>query len=355
MSRVSMTLAVTLLVSAAAHLARADLYISDGGRIGRYSNSGTLINADFITLDGLTGIAFGPDGNLYAATQNPGSIYRYNPNTGAQVDSGPFVFYEGTAPTPDPHDVSGPEGLHFGPDGNLYVADVTLSNVHVYSSTGASLGALKSPSPSDPGGPVLSQPIAIAFDPQGRMDVANAQGVTRYNPAIGNFTALIPAVSSPPHPLNVAQDVTVDGNGHIYVADSSGTSSGVVRYNSDGSFDQLIADFSHTSVLPAGDFNPQGLTIGPDGNLYVSVYNFDFGVGEVLRYTPTGTFIDSFIDVPANFGDPTTLTSSASFLAFSPAVPEPSSFILLLAGSGGVCSLYRRKKRLLRCPRRPMC
>jgi glucose/arabinose dehydrogenase len=342
--------ALALLVCAAVQVARADLYISDGGRVGRYSNSGALINADFITLDSLTGIAFGPNGNLYAATQNPGSIYQYNPNTGAQVGSGPFVFYEGTPPTPDPHDVNGPEGLHFGPDGNLYVADVTVSNLHLYSSTGASLGALTSPSPSDPGGPVLSQPTAVAFDPQGRMDVANAQGVTRYDPGTGKFTNLIPAVSSPPHPLNVAQDVTVDSNGYIYIVDSSGASSGVVRYNSDGSFDRLIADFAHTSVLPAGNFNPQGLTIGPDGNLYVSVQNLDFSVGEVLRYTPTGTFIDSLVGA-GDFSDPTTLTSSASFLAFSPAVPEPSSFILLLTGLAGAYFLYGHRK-FVRCARR---
>ena len=95
-------------------------------------------------------------------------------------------------------------------------------------------------------------------------------------------------------------------------------------------------------MLPAGNFSPQGLTIGPDGNLYVSVQNFDFSVGEVLRYTPTGTFIDSFIGA-GDFSDPTTLTSSASFLAFSP-VPEPSSFILLLAGLAGVYFLDGRKK-----------
>ena len=83
----------------------------------------------------------------------------------------------------------------------------------------------------------------------------------------------------------------------------------MLRYNADGSFDRLIADFTHTSVLPAGDFSPQGLTIGPDGNLYVSVQNFDLSVGEVLRYTLTGTFIDSFIGA-GDFSDPTTLTSS---------------------------------------------
>ncbi len=58
--------------------------------------------------------------------------------TGVQI-GGPFVTFNGQN---DGHDVQGPEGMAFAPNGNLYIADVTESNVHIYDTAGNSVGAL---------------------------------------------------------------------------------------------------------------------------------------------------------------------------------------------------------------------
>jgi hypothetical protein len=69
------------------------------------------------------GVVFGPDGNLYATvfdTSNPaaGSVLKIDVGTGAEAVFASAGGSEGGAAVPDLHR---PEGLTFGPDGQLYV------------------------------------------------------------------------------------------------------------------------------------------------------------------------------------------------------------------------------------------
>ena len=70
-------------------------------------------------------IAFGPDGNLYVGYYNgPGgsaSIVEYNGRTGSHVRT--FVAAGATSLLQEP------EGLTFGPNGDLYVADASSSHI----------------------------------------------------------------------------------------------------------------------------------------------------------------------------------------------------------------------------------
>ena len=55
--------------------------------------------------------------------------------------------------------------MAFAPNGNLYIADVTESNVHIYDTAGNSVGAL--------GSAEMSQPTDVAFDASGNLYVVN--------------------------------------------------------------------------------------------------------------------------------------------------------------------------------------
>ena len=71
-------------------------------------------------------MAFGPQGDLYVSSRNTFSVLRYNGATGAFIDE--FVQFGSGG-------LSGPNGLTFGPDLDLYVAsgfsnEVLLLCVH---------------------------------------------------------------------------------------------------------------------------------------------------------------------------------------------------------------------------------
>ncbi len=66
------------------------------------------------------GIAFGPDGNLYVAETLSGNIYRYFCQRG-RVSSGRQTFGN-VIEHFNPAELKGPDGMKFGADGNLYVA-----------------------------------------------------------------------------------------------------------------------------------------------------------------------------------------------------------------------------------------
>jgi PEP-CTERM motif-containing protein len=294
---------------------RADFFVTDGGGVSRYNTTTNTLQTDFIPLVDASGLTFGSDGFLYVATTNPGlapglgSVFRYDPGTGAQI-GGPLVVYNGQPPTPDPRDVIIPAAMRFAPDGRLFIGDTGISNVHIYGDTGTSLGSLSDPN--------MTQPIGLTFDTSGRMYVTAAGVVLRYDFNTSAFTNFANAVN----PI----DIVVGTDGEVYVLDAS---SGVLAYNSSGVLDRTVVDFSSTF------FSPKALTLGLDGELYVSVndLNNPSPQGEVLRYKTDGTADGVFV---------TGLSDDGGFIAFSP-VPEPSTWALLAFGALSVLGLVRAR------------
>lgn len=155
-----------------------DLYITraesntDRGYVYRYDGqSGDLIGRFTMGLQRISGIAFGPDGDLFATDHYDDVVYRYDGQTGARI--GVFASSQ----------MHQPEGLAFGPDGNLYVADVGAEAILRFDgTTGDFIDAVDT-------GSQLQHVWDIAFDPDGLLyaSVTSTSSILRYDPADDSY------------------------------------------------------------------------------------------------------------------------------------------------------------------------
>ena len=132
------------------------LYLTDSGILIEDWAPGGRIRDDYMTarLDGrvyrieldteritlldrglrfTNGIAFGPDGNLYANESVTGMVYRYELENGVNTDvRQPF----GNVNDPEVPGYKGPDGMAFAADGRLYVTVYGQQNITVLSGEG---------------------------------------------------------------------------------------------------------------------------------------------------------------------------------------------------------------------------
>ena len=296
-----------LAVACCAH-AEPLLFVGDGGSFSLRTfdaTTGAPLNNDTAggSLGFPSGIAFGPDGNVYVADMSNGLVDRFSGSNGAFI--GDFV-------APGSGLVS-PSGIAFGGDGNLYVADYGSggqSFIDVFNgTTGAFVQQLVAPGAGAPNGG-LDDPNGIAFGPDGLYVSDQGNGVDVFDPTTGTFiTVLVP--TGGPGNLADPSGLVFGPNGNLFVTDET---NGVVdQFN--GVTGAFVGIFGDTSSL----VQPIDLAFGPDGNLYVTDAN---GV-EAFNGT-TGASLGTFI--PA---DGTNL-DNAQYLAFS--TPEPSTIVLFVGG-----------------------
>jgi sugar lactone lactonase YvrE len=108
-----------------------------------------------------------------------------------------------------------------------------------------------------------------------------SDNVVRYNALTGAFMdEFVPASSGG---LNAPEGLAIGPDGNLYVA--SANTHSIKRY--DGGTGAYMGDFATDNGLNY----PRGIAFGPDGNLYVSSSN-----DKVLRFNgTTGAFIDEFV------------------------------------------------------------
>ncbi|MCA9049798.1 MAG: DUF2341 domain-containing protein, partial [Planctomycetaceae bacterium] len=255
------------------------LFGFDGVTGATTSSEAALVNPVSVTP--------GPDGLLYVTEVSSHDIDRYDPATGAYLDT--FV-YGGSG------GLNQPSRVAFGPDGNLYVTSMGTNQVLRYSgANGRFLGAFVY---AGAGG--LNQPDGITFGPDGNLYVSSyANGTIRKfdgttGVALGTFATLGTATYS---------DLSFGPDGHLY---ASSTTLNVVR-----KFDGATGTNLGTVVdgAAAGMISTAGFLWGADGNLYVA----DFGGDKVFRFTPAGNLIGTFVPSAAGLSQPIDL-------AFSPAL-----------------------------------
>jgi DNA-binding beta-propeller fold protein YncE len=170
-------------------------------RILRYSYNGTTgTNPTVLVSDpslaGPVGMLFGPDGYLYVSTLNSSSVLRFDAQTGAAVpapgQSGADFVPSGSG------GLNRAGGIAFGPDGNLYVASQNTNTVMRYD------GTTGDPLPADgqdgatfvpAGSGGLSRPVGLLFGPSSDRHFPytlyvislNTDNVLAYHSATGDF------------------------------------------------------------------------------------------------------------------------------------------------------------------------
>lgn len=299
------TLGAVLLLARPAEV-RGDLLVSssESHAVLAYDDATGAFKKVFASDPGLRGprgLAFGPDGRLYVASNDHSdptfpyySVQRFDRNTGELLDE----FVPGGT-----EGLSGPEGLAFGPDGHLYVASSLSNSVLKFDGTTAELLATL-PLPASAPLPT-NWPIALAFAADGRLHVSSlaANRVLRHNgAAFDTFVAAGSGGLSGPAGLAFGPD------GHLYVA--SFHTHKVLRYN--GTTGAFMGEFVGAG---AGTLSgPWGLAFGPDGRLYVA----STGNDRVLRYdgvtgAAAGTFATGGgLDVPTFL----VFTQKSNFLCY---------------------------------------
>lgn len=253
------------------------------------------------------GMIGGPDGNVYVNSYGSGttpinSVMRYDGTTGAPLPStgrtgANFV-------TPNDGGLQGTEGLAFGADGFLYVANDTTQPAYggvpgnilrFNGTTGDFVGVFV---PSGNGG--LGYANDLHFGPDGNLYVDNSSGAGKDHGKILRFDAAtgdpLPSagrgganfITPNDGGLSWANGFAFGPDGMLYVANDftpNGPST-ILR------FDGTTGNFVDVFVSGGLGF-VDGIVWGPDGNLYVTSNTST--QASVNRYDASGKLIDVFI------------------------------------------------------------
>lgn len=339
--KVLITLTVSTAIGFTTLPAQAALLVSSSGdnSIKQYDDVTGQYIRDFVTsssggLSSPAGLALGPNGNLFVSSRGTNSIKEYSGTTGDYI--GDFVSAD--------DGLRFPIGLTFAENGSLFVVgdtpapsiNILLSGFFQYDgNTGELLNSVIT------GARGLSvAPIDIAVGgPDNNVFFSessrgfNQGSIREYDPTTNNFTGLEvgPAgLSSLPFQ---PQGLALDGSNLFF---TNRREVGLIDLAND-----TINSF-FVEVSSGGLDSAIGLTVGDDGNLYVSNSN----TNSIKRYDgATGDFLGDFVTSSSGgLSRPTYLTSA------NVPVPEPSSVLGIVAlgglfiGSTLQRRMYNRKR-----------
>jgi DNA-binding beta-propeller fold protein YncE len=243
----------------------------------------TLVTSGSGGLSSPKDLVVGPNGNIYVASAGTNSVIRYDGSTGQLI--GTFVA-SGSGGLGDPF------GLTFGPDGNLYVGSrgTTSGTNSIYRYNGTTGAFIDTFVSAGSGG--LNDPIGLAFGPDGNLYVSShvTRSVMRYEgpsgtspgsplPSTGQTGATFVATGS--GGLQNPDELTFGPDGNLYVADGN---SQVLK------FDATTGNFLSVFVTPGegGLDDTRGIAFDQEGRLYVA----DTDTNRIHRYDSQGNYLD---------------------------------------------------------------
>jgi sugar lactone lactonase YvrE len=279
-------LALVLVVVAQASLCKADL-IAGGysfGAVHRFDEiTGAVVAPDISvgTMNSVAGVAVGPDGNIYVASQGTGEILFFDGTTGAPLTSpqpgGSLGLFASLVTPATPGSTPGP--IRFTPDGTkLYVSDFGGSKIRVFdTATGAEL---------PPAAEGFAPPGGITFGPDGAFYAGNfgTASVIRFHNG-----QIDPIITSGTSPLQTPSSLLFLPNGNLLVVDLFGNK--ILRYAASGSYVGVFAEIEPTDPDPAYSNFPSDIAYDADGNLVVAVLghtNPPDNRGQILRFDLNG-------------------------------------------------------------------
>jgi streptogramin lyase len=193
-----------------------------------------------------SGIAKGPDGNLWFSLEQSKSVGRLTP-------SGVFTLY----PLPTSGNLG---GITAGPDGNVWFTEYTANKIAKITPTGV-ITEYTLPSSSGVAGITAGSDGNLWF----AESAANRIGRITTSGVITIFN--VPTASAFPHGINLGTD------GNVWFAEMN--ASKVARIAPNG----VITEFT----LPTPSANPDVINAGPDGNMW-----FTEDIGKIGRITTSG-------------------------------------------------------------------
>ena len=207
-------------------------------------------------MSGPTGIATGPDGNLWFIENGANKI--------GQITTAGAITEFPIPTSACPNSQCRAEAITAGPDGNLWFTEYRGNQIGRITPAGV-VTQFPIPTPN-------SSPERITVGPDGNLWFAesNANQIGRITPAgvITEFPI--------PTPTSVPDGITAGPDGNVWFTEEFPGGNQIGRITPSG----VVTEFP----IPTGSGNPAEITAGPDGNLWFTEWDGN----RIGRITPTG-------------------------------------------------------------------
>ncbi len=299
--------------------AAGDLFIADSGagkvvEIAAGATALTPIGTGFTTPSAL---AFDGNGNLFIADSGIPAIFEiHNTGTTGAFTAGAQSTVVSSTTLFGSTALGNPAGLAVGPDGLLYIAD--LSNSRVVTFNPSTFAPALTPASSGNG---VKSPAGVALDAAGNLYVADdSLNQVFVFAANGTISSVAPSA------VKEAVGVAVDASGSVLIADKS--NGNIVRVPASSG----TLDTSKAIVIEKNPQSAQSIWLDAAGNLYTadSAAKAVFAIQRTTAAIDIGTVQDGLTNTGTIY---LMNAGNASVTLGTPAVTEPSNTMFTLAAA----------------------